>query len=88
MPEKTLPAVHDGFMKPHEAARELGCGERWLRDGANHRGFPHHRLGKFLQFSRQDRDAIRVLCRVPARGMRAESRRRPQSTAKPVHSAT
>ncbi|WP_158712151.1 hypothetical protein [Streptomyces rimosus] len=44
MPAKSLPVVHDGFMKPGEAARDLGCSERWLRDGANHRGFPHHRL--------------------------------------------
>ncbi|MFI2242626.1 hypothetical protein [Streptomyces chrestomyceticus] len=84
MPAKTLPVVHDGFMKPGEAARELGCGERWLRDGANHRGFPHHRLGKFLQFSRQDRDEIRGLCRIPAHGARTAPRRRPNGAGRPA----
>lgn len=58
---------HDDFMTPEDAARDLGCSPRWLRDGANHHGFPHHRLGKFLQFSAQDRAEIRAMHRQPAR---------------------
>ncbi|WP_326806720.1 hypothetical protein OHB04_02670 [Streptomyces sp. NBC_01775] len=65
---KTSPTVeHDDFMEPAAAAKDLKCSERWLRDGANHRGFPHHRLGKSLQFSRQDRAEIRAMNRQPAR---------------------
>lgn len=59
-------AEHDDYMNVKDAAKDLDCGERWLRDGANHHGFPHHRLGKSLQFSRQDRAQIRAMCRVPA----------------------
>lgn len=55
------------FMTPEEAAADIGCGERWLRDGANKRGFPHHRFGKALWFSTQDRDEIRSMNRQPAR---------------------
>ncbi|MEU2789101.1 hypothetical protein [Streptomyces sp. NPDC007100] len=78
MPSKTLLAIeHDDFMEPKAAAKDIGCGERWLRDGANHRGFPHHRFGKSLQFSAQDRAEIRALCRVPAQPAKA---RRPRKT--------
>lgn len=59
-------AEHTDFLDVKEAAKDLRCGERWLRDGANHHGFPHHRLGKSLQFSAQDRAAIRAMHRVPA----------------------
>ncbi|ELP66019.1 DNA-binding protein [Streptomyces turgidiscabies] len=48
-------------LDPGEAARVIGCGERWLRDGANQRGFPHHRFGKFLRFSLQDCREIREI---------------------------
>lgn len=66
-PTVAPPVEHTDFMKPEEAAKDLGCSPRWLRDGANHHGFPHHRLGKFLQFSAQDRAEIRRMCRQPAR---------------------
>lgn len=68
----------DGFMKPKEAAKDIGCGERWLRDGANKWGFPHHRLGKALWFSPEDRIEIRNLSRIPAQP--AKMRRRTKST--------
>ena len=57
---------HDGFLGLADSAKAIGCGERWLRDGANHHGFPHHRFGKSMQFSAQDRAEIRKLCRRPA----------------------
>jgi hypothetical protein len=68
----TPQAEHDDFMKVEAAAKDLKCGVRWLRDGANRpddgsKGpvFPHHRLGGSLQFSRQDRAEIRAMHRVP-----------------------
>ena len=76
---KAPPTVeHDEFMTPAEAANDLKCSERWLRDGANHPGFPHHRLGKSLQFSRQDRAEIRAMNRQPAR-----FRSKPRKTSRP-----
>lgn len=72
---------HDGFLDIKESVAELGCGERWLRDGINHRGFPHHRLGKSLQTSRQDRAEIRKMCRVPASRVPAQTQRTTASAA-------
>ncbi|MFE4857282.1 hypothetical protein [Streptomyces sp. NPDC056670] len=57
---------HDDFLDPKAAAKDIGCGERWLRDGANHHGFPHDRYGKSLRFSRQQRAEIRAMHRVAA----------------------
>ncbi|MEV8474904.1 hypothetical protein [Streptomyces sp. NPDC051173] len=65
----------DGFMRPRDAARDIGCGERWLRDGANHFGFPHTRMGKALWFSPDDRLQIRDMCHVPAQPGKARRRR-------------
>lgn len=56
----------DGYMKPKEAARQLGCGERWLLDGLNRHGFPHTRMGRAKWLSRDDLAEIRKLCQVPA----------------------
>ena len=56
----------DVYMKPSEAARELGCGARWLLDGLNHHGFPHTRMGRAKWLSPEDREEIRKLCRIPA----------------------
>lgn len=72
---------HDDFMKPQEAAADIGCGVRWLKDGAYHGGFPHHRFGRSLQFSRQDRDAIRKLCRVPAQPAKLAAFRKNSASA-------
>lgn len=57
----------DGYMEPKDAAIDIGCGERWLRDGANKHGFPHYRLGKSLWFSPENRREIREWHRQPAR---------------------
>jgi hypothetical protein len=68
---------------PGEAARVIGCGERWLRDGANHRGFPHHRFGKFLRFSLQDCREIKEIHREMSRpSALAKARRRKATTRK------
>jgi hypothetical protein len=60
-------AEHDDFMKLKDAAQDIGCGERWLRDGINHGGFPHDRYGQTIWISRQQRDQIRALHRAPAK---------------------
>jgi hypothetical protein len=56
----------DGYLPPDEAARDLGCGVRWLLDGLNKHGFPHTRMGRAKWLSPEDREEIRKLCRVPA----------------------
>lgn len=52
------------------AAEKLGVGERWLRNGVNHHGFPHSRLGKFIVFSAADLAEIYQMFRVPAHTVR------------------
>lgn len=75
------------MLDPKDAARVIGCGERWLRDGANHSGFPHHRLGKFLKFSLQDCREIRAMNREKARPSElAKARRRKAATRKTTDS--
>lgn len=56
----------DGYVKPKEAARQLGCGERWLLEGLNHHGFPHTRMGRAKWLSEDNIREIRTLCQVPA----------------------
>lgn len=67
-------------LDPKEAARVIGCGERWLRDGANQRGFPHHRFGKFLRFSLQDCREIREMNREKGRPSALAKARRRKAT--------
>ncbi|MFJ3950217.1 hypothetical protein ACIPXV_09130 [Streptomyces libani] len=76
------------MLDPKDAARVIGCGERWLRDGANHSGFPHHRLGRFLKFSLQDCREIRAMNREKAKPSElAKARRnRKAATRKPTDS--
>lgn len=75
----------DGYMKPDEAARELGCGARWLLDGLNHHGFPHTRMGRAKWLSPDDCAEIRKLCRVPAEPAKISRLRR--SSRKPARVA-
>lgn len=54
----------EGFYNVKQAAEKLGLndptdpddesGIRWLRDGVNHKGFPHHRMSGRLVFSDSD----------------------------------
>jgi hypothetical protein len=92
-PDSATPqAEHDEFLQIEDAAKALNCGVRWLRDGANRpedgsKGpvFPHHRLGKALQFSRQDRAEIRAMHRVPGqRGRRPAAARKTTASKQPV----
>ncbi|WP_143203955.1 hypothetical protein [Streptomyces kebangsaanensis] len=71
MPSKTptattAPVVED-FTDVSETARRLGIGQRRLRDGVNHLGFPAHRMGRRLMFSPEDRAQIAEMHRIPAR---------------------
>ncbi|KAB7832505.1 hypothetical protein FRZ00_34735 [Streptomyces mobaraensis] len=75
--------LDEAMLEPKDAAKVIGCGERWLREGANHRGFPHHRFGRFLQFSLQDCREIREMHREKARPSElAKARRRKATTRK------
>lgn len=69
------------MLDPTEAARAIGCGERWLRDGVNHGGFPHHRLGRFLKFSLQDCREIREMHHKQARPSELAKARRNRKAA-------
>lgn len=75
----------DGYRKPAEAARELGCGYRWLLDGLNQHGFPHTRMGRAKWLSEDNIREIRALCQVPADRTKIARLRR--SMSKPAKSA-
>lgn len=70
-------------LKGEERTEKSEAGQRWLRDGVNHKGFPHYRVGRRLMFT--EADLITILedfCRVPG------TYRRPRRAArKPVASA-
>ncbi|MFZ3494581.1 hypothetical protein ACODT5_15380 [Streptomyces sp. 5.8] len=72
MPARTLPV--EDFTDVNETALRLGIGVRRLRDGVNHHGYPHHRMGRKLRFSPQDRAEIAEMHRVPARPRRLRAR--------------
>lgn len=67
MPAKTL--TTEDFTDVAETSRRLGIGQRRLRDGVNHLGFPAHRMGRRLMFSAEDRAQIAEMHRIPARRM-------------------
>lgn len=56
---------------PECADEDNEAGERWLRDGVNHKGWPHHRFGRRLMFSDTDLAEIAALHRnAPTRAGR------------------
>lgn len=70
-------------LKGEEHREQSVAGQRWLRDGVNHKGFPHYRVGRRLMFT--EADLVTILedfCRVPG-----NYRRPRRSTRKPVASA-
>lgn len=75
----------DGYKTPKAAARELGCGYRWLLDGLNQHGFPHTRMGRSKWLSEDDLREIRRLCQIPADRTKIARLRR--SMSKPAKSA-
>jgi len=70
-------------LKGEEHKKESEAGQRWLRDGVNHKGFPHYRVGRRLMFTEADLITIvEDFCRVPG------TYRRPRRTnRKPATSA-
>jgi hypothetical protein len=65
-----------GYHRVKEAARRLGVGERFLRDGFNHAGFPGARMNGRLIFSDADLDEIYRMHRTPARSVPRQRRAR------------
>ena len=64
-------------LKGEEREKESMAGQRWLRDGVNHKGFPHYRVGRRLMFSEANLVAIlEDFCRVPG------THRRPRRTSR------
>jgi len=64
-------------LKGEEHREQSEAGQRWLRDGVNHKGFPHYRVGRRLMFT--EADLVTILedfCRVPG------TYRRPRRTAR------
>lgn len=55
-----------GFYNPKEGAERLRISERALRDGINHQGWPHSRIGRRLVVSENDLNEIYRLHRAPA----------------------
>ncbi|MFG2532748.1 hypothetical protein [Streptomyces sp. NPDC048516] len=70
--EAAARALNNGntTLTPKEAAKALGCGERFLLDGCNKYGFPYIGLGKAKRFGPQELRAIQDMCRVPAQPSR------------------
>jgi hypothetical protein len=61
------PITVEDFTDVAETSRRLGIGQRRLRDGVNHLGFPAHRMGRRLMFSPEDRAQIAAMHRIPGR---------------------
>lgn len=89
-PTKTPVATLENFYTVKQAAKRLipldqenlsddednEAGERWLRDGVNHKGWPHHRFGRRLMFSDSDLAEIAAMHRnVPTRAGRPRTRK-------------
>lgn len=71
------PDVNPGeYYDIKEAAKKLRCGERWLRDGCNHNGFPHSRTGKSIVFNGPDLAEIYARFRTPGYTVRRPAPRR------------
>lgn len=83
MPTSSPPTTdeHDDFLKLEDAAKDIGCGVRWLRDGVNHHGFPYDRYGKALWFSRQQRAQIRAMNRFVAQPSKLAAARKARAKA-------
>lgn len=64
----------DGFYNPKEGAKRLRISERALRDGINHQGWPHSRIGRRLVVSAADLDEIYQLHRAPTSAPRGRRR--------------
>ncbi|WP_328743544.1 helix-turn-helix domain-containing protein (plasmid) [Streptomyces caniferus] len=70
--QAAVQAFNRGYvtLTPKEAAKALGCGERFLLDGCNKHGFPYIGLGKAKRFGPAELRQIQDMCRVPAQPAR------------------
>lgn len=66
--------ITPGFYNIPEGAERLRISERALRDGINHRGWPHSRIGRRLVVSEDDLNAIYQLHRAPTSTPRGRRR--------------
>lgn len=66
-----------------ENGKESKKGEKWLRDGVNLRGFPHHRLAGQLKFSDSDLAEIAQLHSNRVHGNSGTRRKRRPAARKP-----
>lgn len=66
--------ITPGFYTPAEGAERLRISERALRDGINHLGWPHSRIGRRLVVSAADLDEIYQLHRAAASAPRGRRR--------------
>ena len=72
-------AIRLGLRGPDDDSKK---GEKWLRDGVNKLGFPHHRMAKQLRFSDSDLAVIADMNRSRRHGNSGTRKRRaPRSTA-------
>lgn len=70
-------SILDSLMRVKPAAERIGFSERWLRDGVNHRGFPHYRFGQTIAFDEDQLVQILELHRQEAVAPRPARRERP-----------
>lgn len=69
-------------LKGEEHKEQSEAGQRWLRDGVNHKGFPHYRVGRRLMFTEADLITIvEDFCRVPGTYRRPRRATRKPTTA-------
>ncbi|MEV7466216.1 hypothetical protein AB0O20_06825 [Streptomyces kronopolitis] len=81
--EAAVKALNRGevTLNAKEAAKALGCGERFLLDGCNKHGFPYIDMGKSKRFGPQELQAIQNMLRVPAKPSELAKARRARSAA-------
>lgn len=66
-------AIRLGLREPDDDSKK---GEKWLRDGVNKLGFPHHRMANQLKFSESDLAEIAHMNRSRRHGNSGTRRKR------------
>ena len=66
-------AIRLGLRAPNDKSKK---GEKWLRDGVNKSGFPHHRMANQLKFSDSDLAVIADMNRSRRHGNSGTRKRR------------
>ncbi|GAA3027744.1 helix-turn-helix domain-containing protein [Streptosporangium longisporum] len=71
VPTTDIPPDGDQLLyTPQEAAKIVRMSKHWLVTQANKEEIPHHRLGRYYRFSREDLIAIKDMYAKPARRSR------------------